>query len=264
MSYEVSDFNKEVIEASFDQPVLVDFWAPWCGPCRALSPTLEKLANEAGETWKLATVNTDENPELSMSFQVRGIPAVKLFVDGKVAGEFTGAMPEHAVRQWLDQQIPSESDKSLATARDLLSAGHDAEAVAILEQLGDQPEAQLFLASTVVFSDPARAVDLAASASGASGSLEFLRNAVETVGKALLAEDALPDGPGRTDFQAALKHLRAGETKPAIESLMQVLLKDRYYGEDAARKLGVSVFTLLGDAHPVTKELRRTFDMYLY
>ena len=101
-------FTEDVIETSRRKPVLVDFWAPWCGPCRVLSPTLEKLAKESGGRWRLVKINTDAHPRLAQHYGIRGIPAVKLFIDGEVADEFVGAMPEHAVRQWLERAIPED------------------------------------------------------------------------------------------------------------------------------------------------------------
>ena len=100
-------FQKEVLEKSRQKPVLVDFWAPWCGPCRVLSPTLEKLARQSGGRWRLVKINADRNPALSARYGVRGIPSVKLFVDGQVRAEFTGAMPEPAVEQWLNAHLPA-------------------------------------------------------------------------------------------------------------------------------------------------------------
>lgn len=100
------NFQKEVVEKSFDKPVLVDFWAPWCGPCRIIGPTLEKLARESAGTWRLVKINTDKHAEISQQFRIRGIPAIKLFVNGEVVNEFVGALPEHAIRKWLDQALP--------------------------------------------------------------------------------------------------------------------------------------------------------------
>ena len=99
-------FKKEVLDKSEEKAVLVDFWAEWCGPCRALSPILEKLARDNKGAWRLVKINTDRQPELSRRYGVRGIPAVKLFRNGQVQAEFTGALPEHAVRQWLDEHLP--------------------------------------------------------------------------------------------------------------------------------------------------------------
>ena len=100
-------FQTEVLDKSQQKPVLVDFWAPWCGPCRALSPTLDALAKESGGRWRLVKINTDAHSALAQRFGVRGIPAVKLFVDGAVAAEFTGALPEPEVRRWLGAHLPA-------------------------------------------------------------------------------------------------------------------------------------------------------------
>ena len=106
MNHEVSNFSTDVVERSRTAPVLVDFWAPWCGPCRALKPTLEKLAAEPGVRWTLVTVNVDEHPELAEQFGIRGIPNVKLFSAGAPIAEFSGSMPEGSVRTWLGQNLP--------------------------------------------------------------------------------------------------------------------------------------------------------------
>ena len=100
MNYEVQDFQKEVIERSKNIPVLVDFWAEWCGPCKMLGPILERLAEKYKDIWALAKLDTDNNQEIAMEYGIRGIPNVKLFVNGNVADEFTGALPENMVEQW--------------------------------------------------------------------------------------------------------------------------------------------------------------------
>ena len=107
---EVVDFQSDVIEASKTTPVLVDFWAEWCGPCVMLSPSLEKLANEAGDSWNLIKVNTESQQDLAIKYGIRSIPNVKLFVNGEIAGEFIGALPEEEIKRWLELNIPKESD----------------------------------------------------------------------------------------------------------------------------------------------------------
>ena len=124
-SIEVTDatFERDVIERSHEVPVVVDFWAAWCGPCRSLTPVLHKLADEADGTWQLATVDVDVNPMVSQGFRIQGIPAVKAFKDGKLVAEFTGALPEPQVRAWLEQLGPTPADVAFDRGRELEAAG---------------------------------------------------------------------------------------------------------------------------------------------
>ena len=108
LKLEPIDFQKDVIEASEHSPVLVDFWAEWCGPCHMLSPTLEKLAEEAGEDWILVKVNTELQPDIAMKYSIRSIPNVKMFYKGKISSEFVGAIPESEINNYLDKNLPKE------------------------------------------------------------------------------------------------------------------------------------------------------------
>ena len=270
MSYEVNDFQSDVIEASRNQPVLVDFWAPWCGPCRQLSPVLEQLANEA-EDWTLVKVNTDEHSTQARQYGVRGIPAVKLFVDGTVEAEFTGAKPKHFIQNWLDDHLPSESKSRIEQARQALDDGNDEEAEQllwpVLEDDPDHDEAQVLMSHALAFRDPQRAQALADAADVADPTLRQTKESVQILARlAERSEDpsSLPEADGHEAYVRAITALADQDFETAVEHFIEVVQTNRDYDEDGARKACVALFTLLGDQHPVTQTYRRRFDMALY
>ncbi|TDI69424.1 MAG: thioredoxin [Bacteroidetes bacterium] len=270
MGIEVQNFQEDVIEASSKIPVLVDFWAEWCGPCRVLGPILDKLEAEQSGSWKLAKVDTDQNPELSTQYGIQGIPAVKLFVDGNVVSEFTGALPELEVRKWLEAAIPTEANTMLAQAEESVSKGQNQQAIEILESIlkknSDDLSAAGLLARLLVFQDPDRAVVLAQVASDDPRFMvigEAISLVVEFRTK---HQNSTISGveEGRDEYLNASKALDEGDLDAVLVSIIEVLKKNRYIDDDGARKTGVALFTLLGDTHPLTQKYRRTFNMWLY
>ena len=133
-------FESEVVLKSHEVPVVVDFWAPWCGPCRMLSPMLERQAIEAGGSFLLAKINVDDNPALSIRFGVQGIPAVKAFRHGEIAAEFVGAQPESVVQRFIEQLAPSETQQAIEEALSLLGTRHYQQAETAFREVMDKDE----------------------------------------------------------------------------------------------------------------------------
>lgn len=274
MPFDVDDFEQDVLAASREQPVLVDFWAPWCGPCRTLGPVLERLAAEQDAAWRLAKVNIDDHGDLARRYGVRGIPAVKLFADGTVLDEFTGALPEHALRRWLSDALPSKVKADVEAAEATLARGDRGEAEALLRGVLDaEPDdpvrarAQVLLAQAVVFEKPDEAAALTEEASFVDAGVLERSEAVQTVARLLRLREvpeALPEGPGRAPYRRALSALAEQDFDAALQHLIEVVRADRYYDDDGARKACVALFTLLGTGHPAVRAHRRTFDMALY
>ena len=267
-------FEQTVIDGSREHPVVVDFWAPWCGPCRSLGPILEKLAEEYGGRFVLAKVNSDENPELSARYGVRGIPAVKAFVDGEMVDEFSGALPEKAVREFLDRIVPSPADELRDAAAAAYAADRDADAAleilaraealapqndevridraAILADAGRADEARAALASLKPITQMGERVsalraklDLAAGAAGAGGEDELAQR---------VAANA-DDLTARLELAHALAGRRA--YREALEQLLEIVQRDRRFGDDAGRKTMLKIFELIPGERELLSEFRR-------
>jgi putative thioredoxin len=272
------NFEEVVLLGSTGHPVLVDFWAPWCGPCRMLSPILDKLAAELAGRFTLAKLNTDEDPELANAFQVRGIPNCKLFVDGRVVDEFTGVLPESGVRAFLAKHLPSPAAPLLDEAKARLLEDDVPGALELLDQAlaidpddeealltriesllaaGRVPEADAIAASlespqrqrTRPLQDPVRLATLKARtalAGGASDDLEALaRKAAATP----------LDPKAKLDYANALA--ARGQYGPALDELLAIVNDDRSYADDNARKAMLTIFEALGADSDLARRYRR-------
>ncbi len=274
-----NDFATRVIERSHRQPVLVDFWAPWCGPCRTLSPILERLAEEYAGKLFVAKVNTDVEQELALAYRIRGIPAVKLFRDGKVVDEFVGVQPEPAIRAFVERFLPNELDALIERALSLGKTGQTAEAVALLREAVDKDarndRAKIALAQLLCERPPLE--DLQARLEECEKLLDSL--SIRAAGKAeveqlrfrlklwRIAADAPPraeleravaTNPAdlRARYQLAARLAAGGDYEPALEHLLEIARRDRRFEDDAGRKTAVGIFHLLGNQHPLVVKYR--------
>jgi putative thioredoxin len=269
-NYEVSDFEQEVIRRSHLIPVVVDFWAEWCAPCRVLGPVLERLADKNKERWILAKVDTERHQDLASQYAVRSIPTVKLFVDGKVANEFTGALPEHMVVQWLDRSLPNKLRKEVERAQGFLDAGKTFEAQAVLNKVLQQDpgneDARVALAGTYVKASPKKAVEMVEGIEEHSKNfplVDAIRNFAALMEK-LNHPDSLAESEMKPLYLEAIRALADHEYEKALEGFIEVIRADRYYDEDGSRRACIAIFKLLGEEHATTQTYRRSFSSALY
>lgn len=268
-----ADFDQAVIEASKSQPVLVDFWAEWCGPCRALKPVLEKLATEYQGKFKLAKVNSDENQELAQRYGVRGIPNVKAFVDGELVDEFSGALPEAQVREFLKRVIPSPAEKARLEALAEYAATGDAkkalamladasrldpqhevirvDCAEVLMQLDEHDEARQLIASLSPLMQMEDRVQTL------SARLALASNAAD--GDAGGLQKRIAENPEDSAARLALARLYIAQSQPAkaMDELLELVRRDRKFEDDVARKTMLQLFSVLGSEHPLVGEYRR-------
>ncbi len=278
---EVSEHNfaTEVLERSKTVPVVVDFWAAWCGPCRMLGPILEKLAAEANGAFVLAKLDVDSNPALASQFRVQGIPAVKAFYNGQVVGEFTGALPEPQVRNFIEGLAPSpaelltrqgvewETTGQLAVAaenyrealkekpdhypamlglgRTSLKLGQEEEGLAVLANIpagvAERPEADALVA-TVQLRQETAGQDEAGLREKITANPNDLASRYSLAGL-LTLEERYPE---------------------ALDEFLEVVRRDRKFKEDGARKAMLAIFTKLGDENPITRTYRQKLANVLF
>jgi len=266
------NFENEVIRASGDMPVLVDFWAGWCQPCRMLAPLLEQLEQEYEGKLKVVKVDTDAQPQLAANHGVRALPTVKLFRDGKAVNEFNGVQPLAGIRAFVEPWLPRASDNVLQDAAALAEQGERGRALELLNQaLAADPEdyrihpvlAELLIrearydeAEQLIRALPVN-IQQDDGIQRLNAMLGFARIAGDAPEVNKLAA-AVEQDPGDLDARYRLSAVKVmeGDYEEAMDNLLEIIRRDRNYGDDAGRRALVDVFQLLGNQDPRVKQYR--------
>ncbi len=258
-----ANFEQEVLLRSHQVPVVVDFWAPWCGPCRVLGPLLERLAIEAGGAFRLAKVNVDENPSLAIRYGVQGIPAVKAFREGKVIGQFVGAQPEPMVRRFIERLAPSPAEQAVSKGRSLLAARHWEEAEAafrdVLEEDDGNAAAALGLVESLLMQGKGKEAlsILERFPAGIEwATAERLKPLASLLAEVEQTEPGTEEEALEAELHQAARLIARGNIPAAMDGLLEVLRHDKHYRDDLPKDVMLALFALLGDDDPLTREYR--------
>lgn len=274
-----ADFDQTVLAASKKVPVLVDFWAPWCGPCRALAPVLEHVVRSFEGRVRLARLNTDENPNLSYRYGIQGIPAVKAFVDGRMADEFIGALPERRVREFVEALIPTEADR-LAEQAAALEAPRPADALGLYEEaLRKNPAHPSSLTGRIRVLIALNRINEARDFfNRLPGSLLFHPDTPKTktlLDLALVRQSGQSLSELRSRVEREPENLQAlwdfavrlsaeGRYSEALENYFAILKRDRGFKNDGARKSILQIFDLIGPRSSLAETYREKLARVLF
>jgi putative thioredoxin len=258
-----SDFEFQVLAYSQQVPVVVDFWAEWCAPCKMLGPMLEKLAKEGQGSFRLARLNVDENPNLALRYAVHSIPAVKAFRESKMVAEFAGVQPEPRLREFLRSIAPSPSDLELEKGISLLASQQSQEAEKAFRQV-----LQTTPASTAALLGLTKSLLLQGKVQESHSILENFPASREyssaqmllPLSRALVnlekGETFVSEEPLDPAFHNALRLERRGNIEAAMDGLLDVLREDRRYRDGEAQRVMVAILELLGESNPVARQYR--------
>ncbi|MEM6345514.1 MAG: tetratricopeptide repeat protein [Bacteroidota bacterium] len=260
------NFQTEVLDKSQETPVVVDFWASWCGPCRVLGPTIEQLASEANGEWELVKISTEVHPDLAKTYDIVSIPAVKMFHKGKIVAEFFGALARPQIQKWLNDYLPTEAKETYAAIKELL-AKEPAKGIAQLKDfvpLNPQiEEAQMLLVQQLIFKEPEFASALFAEIPLKLAQIDK-RDDIQILLQLMQAsfDEEVAVAQKLKAAQIAVKN---DDLEAAIKLLIEAVVLDKKYLQDFPRKACIAFFrTLWGHSHPLTKKHRISFDMALY
>src|SRR5438105_2821933 len=257
-----ANFGTAVLEESQRRPVIVDFWAAWCQPCRMIGPVLERLAEEYRGQFLLAKLDVDSNPQVATAFRVQGIPAVMAFRDGRLVNEFVGAIPEQAIRQFIQTVLPSEADAAAAQAEES-------------ERSGRTDEADRLFARALELDPHHRLAALgrgrlAASRGDAAAAREFLAplrpdpDAERLLAAIDVSEWATPSPNGQGPLAMAERAAAEGRFQEALEIFLAAVRNGTEEDRAQAREAMLKVFSVLGDDDPLTVEYRRRLASALF
>jgi putative thioredoxin len=265
-----ADFEYEVIAYSNQVPVIVDFWAEWCRPCKTLTPILEKFAEDAQGAYRLAKVDVDANPNLALRYNVRSIPNVKAFRDGQVVSEFLGLQPEPRIQEFLRNIAPSQIDLLLEKGQSQLEAmdwsaakdsfiqflnkspNHPAGLLGLLKallMLGSYPEAQRIIDEFPTSSE--------------YGNAQLLQPLLLVLASDF-SSDERNDDPLIAAYQNVIRLIHRGNIPASMDGMIDILRQNKHFQDDLVRKVLLGLFEVLGENNPLTLQYRRELAMVLF